>query len=645
MLTFQDFVDIHKKSTKFITSLKDKTELAKNVTLDEIQETIRGEGFTRTEALELLKKFHIQYRNSKQHKYSDIYAVMSFMFNHDRCEESYTSDLSYILKGYTYSLFYIEEYMPMKFKPSSSDEINCLFQSIAYFRKKGYRVTIKDGIVKFNRLVQVATRIDRNLQQLGLYGVLYLISCLPQWENSDIYKFADASRNILPPVGFIFNKALKHLHKTDIHKSKADKLIKEVFELSQHYVSFYKLQKYEYSHFAYMHSDPESLIELLSKQVICDQAFKIEQYDSASLFAFIDYVKNQYNYAEIDYLHEIAQYILECRINVPVTVNAKLAELDQKYSELLKEDIQALLIHEQVNTGFNTIHDFDKVNYTTKPFIRRDGNNIVFLNHSFFYVGFYKVLFEILYRKGKKKAQGLLIEHFAESQLNHANESIIAGEKKYKVSKDLRTRLDITSEGLESDLVIYNDQYIVFFEVKLRELSKLSKAGNGYHMLSDLAESLVKSQTQLNKHMRYLIENGEIVFNSKEVLNYENKRIFKFSISSLDYQGLSSRLLYSNLLRLIPTFTLKANKENQKKVDSINQHFKEFSDEIQKIKNHDPFIDFRSFFDTGYLSVFQLIFLIHRSQEGNLRLIDTMIKNICTVSDQTDFYYHYKMFD
>lgn len=559
--------------------------------------------------------------------------------------ESYTSDLSYILKGYTYSLLYIEEYMPMKFKPSSSDEINCLFQSIAYFRKKGYRVTIKDGVVRFNRLVQVATRIDRNLQQLGLYGVLHLISCLPQWKNSDIYKFADASSNILTPVGFIFNKALKHLHKTDIHKSKADKLIKEVFELSQHYVSFYKLQKYGYSHFSYMYSDPESLIELLSKQVICDQAFKIEQYDSASFFAFIDYVKNQYNYAEIDYLHEIAQYILECRINAPVTVNAKLAELDQKYSELLKEDIQALLIHEQVNTGFNTIHDFDKVNYTTKPFIRRDGNNIVFLNHSFFYVGFYKVLFEILYRKGKKKAQGLLIEHFAEFQLNHANETIIAGEKKYKVSKDLRTRLDITSEGLESDLVIYNDQYIVFFEVKLRELSKLSKAGNGYCMLDDLAESLVKSQTQLNKHMRYLIENGEILFNSKEVLNYENKRIFKFSVSSLDYQGLSSRLLYWNLLRLIPTFTLKANKENQKKVDSINQHFKEFSDEIQKIKNHDPSIDFRSFFDTGYLSVFQLIFLIYRSREGNLKLIDTMIKNICTVSDQTDFYYHYKMFD
>lgn len=84
MLTFQDFVDIHKKATKFITSLKDKTELAKNVTPDEIQETIRGEGFTRTEALELLKKFHIQYRNSNQHKYSDIYAVMTFMFNHDR---------------------------------------------------------------------------------------------------------------------------------------------------------------------------------------------------------------------------------------------------------------------------------------------------------------------------------------------------------------------------------------------------------------------------------------------------------------------------------------------------------------------------------------------------------------------------------
>lgn len=645
MLTFQDFVEIHKNAIKYLASIPDKLELAKSVSKDEIQEIIKGKGITRTDALELLKKFHIQYRNSNSRKYSDIYAVMKFMFNNDRCETAYTSDKEYLIKAFAYTLIFIEEYKPIGLIPSPSDEIDCLFKSIIYFRKKGYKLTIKNGTLAFNNVVKVATQIDKNLQQLGLLGILNLINLLPQWENSNIYKFADASPNILTPVGYIFNKALKHLHQTNIPKYKADKLIRDTFELSQHYISLYNIQKYGFSHFSYIYSNAEGFIELLGKQVICDHVFKIEQYDPASLFAFITFVKNQYDYAEIDYLYEIAQYVLECKINTPVPVNIKISDLEKKYCEILKIDMQSLLIHEQVNKDFNIISDFSKVNYTTKPFIRVNNKNIIFLNHSFFYVGFYYALFEILYQKGKSKDQGLLIEHFAESQLNNANENLILGEKKYKVSKDMRNRLDITSQELESDMVMYNDQNIVFFEVKLRQLSKQSKSGNGYFLLNDLTESLIRSQTQLNKHMRYLQENGHIQFKSKEVLNYENKRIFKFSVSALDYQGISSRLLYWNFLKLIPTFTLATNNRYQQNVDSINKYFKEFSEEIQKVKNSDESIDFRAFFDTGYISVFQLIFLIHRSKQNKLGLINTMIKNICTFSDQTDFYYHYKMFD
>lgn len=645
MLVFQDFVEIHKKAHKYLSLIQNKTNLAKNASED-IQEIIKGEGITRSEALNLLEKFAIQYKNSSSNKYSEIYSVMKFMFNSKHRENTYTDDKERLIEAYACTLMFIEEHKPVGLKPSDNDEkINCLFESISFFRRKGYKITIKDGTLKFNSVAKVALKIDENLQKLGLLGIVSLINLLPRWKNSNIYKFVDAYPQILIPFGYLFNKALKHLHHVNISEYESNKLIQDTFELSKHYISLYSVQKFSYSQFSYMYSDPEKFIELLSKQVICDQAFKVEQYDPSSLFAFIDYVKNRYNYSEIDYLHEISHYVLEHEINMPVHVDEKLLELDKKYSDKVQVDMQSLLVHKNVNYGFNLIHDFGSVNYNTKPFIRIKNKDIVFLNHNFFYVGFYHVLFEILYQKGDKYDQGLLVEHFAESQLDNTSESFIAGEKEYKVSKDMRVKLEIKSEKLESDIVIHNDEKIIFLEVKKRPLAKESKGGNGYYLLDDLAESLVKSQTQLNKHMRYLKENGCIQFKSQKILEYKNKRIYKFSVSSLDYQGLSSRLVYVNLLKLIPTFTVDASQEYQKKITSINEIFLKFSEEIKKNKDDCEPVDPISFLDTGFINVFQFIFLIHRSKRKNIGLIDTITENINMISDQTDFYYHYKMFD
>ncbi|MBF7694184.1 hypothetical protein [Acinetobacter pollinis] len=645
MLKFHDFIEIHKKAHKYLNSIQNKVELTKKISEENIQGIIKGEGITRAQALKLLEKFDIQYKNSSNKKHSEIYSVLKFMFNSKHCENAYTADQERLTKAYAYTIIFIEEYKPIGLTPSDSDEMSCLFKSIEYFRKKGYKVTIKDGTLIFNSMAKVALKIDENLKQLGLLGVIGLIGLLPRWENSNIYKFPDASSDILIPFGFIFNKALKHLYQTGISEYKAKRLLQDTFELAKHYVSLYGVQKYSHSQISYMYSDTKKFLKLLGNQVICDQAFKIEQYDPSSLFAFIDYVKNQYNYSEIDYLHEISHYILECGINIPVQVNEKLLELDEKYSDRVQIDMQSLLVHKNVNQDFNFTHDFSSVNYNTKPFVRMKNKDIFFLNHNFFYLGFYHVLSEILYQKGKKEDQGFLIESFAESQLGGTNENFIIGEKKYKVSKDMRSRLDIKSEELESDMVIYNDEKIVFLEVKLRPLTKQSKGGNGYSLLNDFTESLVRSQTQLNKHVRYLKENDCIQFESKELLEYKNKRIYKFSVSSLDYQGLSSRLIYVNLLKLIPSFTVDTNREYQEQVNSINKNFKKFCEEIKKNKDGYGPNDPRSFFDTGFISVFQLIFLIHRSKQKNIGLIDTIVENINMVSDQTDFYYHYKRFD
>ena len=207
--------------------------------------------------------------------------------------------------------------------------------------------------------------------------------------------------------------------------------------------------------------------------------------------------------------------------------------------------IYNLLVNENPNIKFNNIDNLEFIDYKLKPFIKNKFGSLSFINHNFFFVGFYYVVLELLYQNGiDSKKQGFLIEFFAEEQLKSSANSFITGEKVYKLNKNQRNILGIKSEQLESDMIIYNDEKIGFFEFKLRTLVKESKAGNPYYILNDLSESLLKSQTQLNKHKRYLQEFSSINFNSGQKLKFKSQEIYKISVSSLDYQGLHNPTIW-----------------------------------------------------------------------------------------------------
>lgn len=646
MFNFQDFMEIHKKAITMKSSQNYKQHLTKDEMEEKIKELVKGEGFLRENILKLLERFHIQYKNSKSIKYLEIYKNINYLFNYFQHEDAYTVNKNKIIEAYIYSLKSIEENNNIiGLEPLTIDKIECLFQSVLYFRKAGFKINVNNGEVIFNEAPKIAKIIDIKMDLLGGWGVDKVINRFIKWEKSEIYKYIDASKNIIVPIGYIFKKSLKHLNPPKVSLENCEKIFEEVLELSSHYISMYGVQKYSYAQLEYIYSSPKSMIDLLSKQVLADQVFKVEQYDSESIFSFISFVRKQYNYKEIEYLYEISKIVLECKNNIPVLVNKKLDSLDRKYHNDLEFNVKDLLVNRSVNSDFVTIHDFSNLNFFEKPFLSNKDGNIFFLNHNFFYVGFYNVLFKILYLKKQDKKQGELIEKFAESQLHKTNDLFIEGEKKYKVSKTLRRKLNIPSQELESDMIVYNDNSIAFFEIKLRELVKKSKSGNSYSILKDLTQSLVRSQTQLNKHMRFLVENKEIKFNSDKYLNYENKKLFKISISSLDYMGLSSRLIYINFLKLIVTFRLVVDSKFKKEIDFINENFDKFTNEIKNNNKDEDILIGQAFADTAYLNVFQLIFLIHRSSSKEASLIDEIMKTRALFPDQTDFYYYYNFFD
>ncbi|HFF5212600.1 TPA: hypothetical protein ACGDM2_003687, partial [Acinetobacter baumannii] len=160
---------------------------------------------------------------------------------------------------------------------------------------------------------------------------------------------------------------------------------------------------------------------------------------------------------------------------------------------------------------------------------------------------------------------------------------------------------------------------------------------------NDLAESLIKSQTQLNKHKRYISKFKEITFIDKQKLYLDDRKIFKISVSSLDYQSLHAPLVSRNFLSSIPTFTLKnTNKpELDSLVENINEKFTDFSEEISKPETISEISNFNGMQNTYFINIFHFLFLIEKSREKNTDFIDELTLYSRTLLNQLDFYYCY----
>ena len=91
--------------------------------------------------------------------------------------------------------------------------------------------------------------------------------------------------------------------------------------LSKHYISLFELQNYEFSQIEYMYADLNKIIELIEKQVLCDQLLKIEQYDTKINFSFIEFIKNKFNDEKINIIYNIAKMVYENKFNEKINAS------------------------------------------------------------------------------------------------------------------------------------------------------------------------------------------------------------------------------------------------------------------------------------------------------------------------------------
>lgn len=251
MIKFQDLKEIHNKASIMNKNSNCFDEIINN---EKIKEIVRGEGFSRADILDLLEKLHIEYTNTNSKKILTIYKCFKYIFNYFQHESNYTNDKDKIFTAYAYTLKFIEKNNILGLEPSHDGKILGLFKSIEYFRKKGIKIKIGNGEISCNESAKIARSIDLKLARLGIWGAIKLISIINKWEGTEIYKYIDASKSMITPIGYIFNKALRHLNPPMLSIDRSEKIFRDILEISSHYISLYSIKKYEFSQLQFIYS-------------------------------------------------------------------------------------------------------------------------------------------------------------------------------------------------------------------------------------------------------------------------------------------------------------------------------------------------------------------------------------------------------
>ena len=94
MIKFQDLKEIHNKASILNENSNCFDEIIDN---EKIKEIVKGEGFSRTDVLDLLEKLHIEYTNTNSKKILTMYKCFKYIFNYFQHESNYTNDKDKII--------------------------------------------------------------------------------------------------------------------------------------------------------------------------------------------------------------------------------------------------------------------------------------------------------------------------------------------------------------------------------------------------------------------------------------------------------------------------------------------------------------------------------------------------------------------
>lgn len=419
------------------------------------------------------------------------------------------------------------------------------------------------------------------------------------------------------PYNYLVQLGAKHLddkRAVVVTQAGAKKIIDEIIQIGKDYLSVLNLQSY--SIFEDMFVDYSDIPVQLSKNIVFEKMYTPIQYSPNFTLSFLEKVykplaqdSNAMGYKFCEYMRFCKTLLSDKRIGTIYDFN----ELERKTGinrVVLKKILSDVSIaSNEVNQVFT---DFKcKTDYKYKPLIRLKDNTFFWFSPHFNGFSLCETAYcklKALYPGNFNRLKGKLVEDWVKSFFTDKGYTIHCG----KYNPDSKSS---TTE--ECDMVIENNEKIVFFEIKNNPLPEEFELGGDVETLSNLADGMFKAQLQCAKHHYHLINNGKLTLmgdsdssTPKYELVWNKRRIIRVSVCSQEYYFLTNKVFTEKLLQSLLVTTYHAtDKSKENRLNKLNRYQSEFEKVL--FKSADGKIDLKeSFFNTLFRSAQQIYSLL-----------------------------------
>lgn len=421
------------------------------------------------------------------------------------------------------------------------------------------------------------------------------------------------------PWGYLLQLAAKHIvgvKPLDDSDGRWDHLL----GLSTAYAAVIDVQPY--SPMAYASFDAAGLLLFLRDLALYDTLFRIPQLRPSDvvrlakgMFDFIDGAQSTRDGWSLDQALAVVGEVLNQPQKARGPVFLSAGDVSRALPNIPKSVVSCILdevlCHASPGPNRNFSRPTDAPTATdptlgmTFPFrpLLKVGSHYCLIDQSVCAPAFIEALLASLRleHKGLDDAVGHSLERFVESELRARGIPPLSGD------------YDHDEEHGECDLVVETPEWLIFFELKKKALTRRARAGLDADLLLDLAGSFLQAHAQLGWHEVRLMQAGKLDLVRDGVhtsFEWNERGIAKFATSMLDYGSFQDRIVLKHFLEATMNVEFNPNdRKLQKKFNEINDSLAEIREQTSlRFPGQDKIN--QPFFDCWFISIPQFLVMI-----------------------------------
>ena len=530
------------------------------------------------------------------------------------------------------------------------DEIPLIIDSVEKLKLLNLKYTIEIGniVLKETEDIKVHKKLEELICSVGgleILKKLFQLELCPKY-NKELKRYIiNRNKNSMGkipheriPYNYLIQlcvkniKPKKNLFTSNNHRvSNANYIYNQIIDISKNYMTILNLQGY--SIFEDFNNDIDAFPEYIYKNILFETLYIPAQYENNFVIdiletlykCFLKNFKENIGYRFQDYI-TVTKFILKERNILKIFTFEDIKSGTNLKSEKLKRILEDISnYYTQINIDFNA--PFKKTNFSEKPLIKLDDNHYFLLSSEICAYSFCTALQSILNIPNKQlgdKVEDLVKKYLTRNSIN------------FKCGKYFPNSQLINDNELECDLILENEKFIVFIEIKKRGLPQEFETGNDIEVFKALSEGMITAQKQILKHKFHLIEEGQLkLYNSPskdnyQILEYKNRKIISISLCLSEYGFITNKTFSSKFLNSLLCADYKAVDENeQPKLNKLNKLSEDIRTIVNQLKILNPNMqDDSIFFSSLFMSIQQFIYIIKMCSNKNIDLLISSINRL-----------------